>query len=132
MAGTSTPPRNTSVSMTSAPKSYKTAPCNEVPATPKLDYKSYLMRERKQTQRYGGHGFARLLVEPTTYREALAFPDGDTWQSAILEEYRSLPEAGTWIVHDMSDLPTRRQPVGSNWVFKLNHNANGSIERYKA
>ena len=32
----------------------------------------------------------------------------------------------------MSDLPAGRQPVGSNWVFKVKHNAGRSVERYKA
>ena len=32
----------------------------------------------------------------------------------------------------MSDLPAGRQPVGSKWVFKVKHNEDGSVERYKA
>ena len=56
----------------------------------------------------------------------------DSWQSGILEEYQSIQEAGTWTVHDMSDVPARRQPVGSKWVFQVKHNADGSVERYNA
>ena len=32
----------------------------------------------------------------------------------------------------MSDLRAGSQPVGSKWVFKVKHNADGSNERYKA
>ena len=62
----------------------------------------------------------------------MASLDADSWQSAILEEYQSIQEAGTCTMHDMSDLPAGRQPVGSEWVSKVKHNAHGSIERYKA
>ena len=41
IAGPSTPPRNTSTSTPSAPKSFKTARFDEVPETTKLAYKSY-------------------------------------------------------------------------------------------
>ena len=35
----------------------------------------------------------------------------------------------TW---DLVPLPKRKNVVGSHWVFKLKHNSDGSIERYKA
>ena len=97
----STPPRNTSASTPSARKSSNTAHFDVVPETPKLDYKSYPKRDRKQTPRYCKHGFARLVVEPTTYKQAMASLDADSWQSAILAEKQSIQEAVTWTVHDM-------------------------------
>ena len=87
IAGPSTPPHHTSTSMPSAPKSFKTARFDEVPETPKLDYKSHHKRERKQMLGYSEHGLARLVVEPTTYEQAMASLDANSWQSAILEEY---------------------------------------------
>ena len=95
IAGPSTPPRNTSTSTPSAPESSKTARWDEVLETPKVDYKSYPKRDCKQTQRYSEHAFARLVVEPTTYKQAMASLDADSWQSAILAEYKSLQEPGT-------------------------------------
>ena len=62
----------------------------------------------------------------------MASLDAHSWQSAILEEYQSIQEAGTWTVHDMSDSPAGRQPVGSKWEIQVKHNADGSVERYKA
>ena len=58
----------------------------------------------------------------------MAFLDADSWQSAVLDEYQSIQEAGTWTVDDMSDSPTGRQPVGSKRVSKVKHNADGSVE----
>ena len=118
--------------MPSGRKSYKTARFDNVAQTTKLDYKSHTKRDRKPTQRYSEYGFARLVVEPTTYKQAMASLDADSWQSAILEEYQSIPEAGTWTVHDISHLPAGRQPVGSKCVFKVKHKVDGSIERYQA
>ena len=56
----------------------------------------------------------------------------DSWQLAIVEEYQSIQEPGTWTVHKTSDIPAGRQPVGSKWVFKVKFNADGWVERYKA
>ena len=53
----------------------------------------------------------------------MAYLDADSCQSAILEEYQSSQQAGPWTVHDMSDLPAGRQPVGRKWVFTVQHNA---------
>ena len=58
--------------------------------------------------------------------------DADSRQSVILVKYEPIQEAGTWTVHDISDLPAGRQPVGRKWLFKLKHNGDGSVERYKA
>ena len=132
IAGPSTPLRNTSTSTPSPPKSFKTARLDEFPETPKLPYKSYPKRDHKQTQGYSEHGFVRLVVEPTTCKEANASLDADSWQSAILEEYRSIQEAGTCTLHDMSDLLVERRPLCNQWVFKVKHNADGSVERYYA
>ena len=62
----------------------------------------------------------------------MASLDADSWQSGIVEAYQSIQEAGTCTVHDMSDLPAGRQPGGSKQVFKIKHNADGSVQRYKA
>ena len=72
------------------------------------------------------------MVEPTTYKQAMASLDSKSWQAAILVEYPSIQEAGKWTVHDMSDLPAGRRPVGSKWVFKVKNNGDQSVERYKA
>ena len=61
----------------------------------------------------------------------MASLDADSCQSAILVESQAIREAGTCMVHDMSNLPAEREPVGSQCVFKVKHNADGSVERYE-
>jgi hypothetical protein len=55
--------------------------------------------------------------------------DADKWQEAINAEYNTLLEQGTW---ELVELPPGEKAIGSGWVFKIKHNADGSIERYKA
>ena len=38
-------------------------------------------------------------------------------------------ENGTW---DIVDLPEGKKAIGCGWVFKVKHNSDGSIERFKA
>lgn len=95
VAGAATPHHNTSTSTASAPKSSKTAFFDEVPQSPKLNHDSYAKGERTQTRLYSEHKFARLVAEPTTYKQGLACPDVDTSQSSILVQYQAIQEART-------------------------------------
>jgi len=56
----------------------------------------------------------------------------DAWQQAILREHQAIEEAGTWSIYNITDPPKGRKPVGSQWVFKVKHYADGSDERHKA
>ena len=51
------------------------------------------------------------------------------WMQAAKDEYDSIQAAGTWT---LVPLPTDRVPIGCKWTFKIKHNADGSVERYKA
>ena len=44
-------------------------------------------------------------------------------------EYNTLVGNGTW---EIVDLPEGQKAIGSGWVFKVKHNRDGSIERFKA
>jgi hypothetical protein len=44
-------------------------------------------------------------------------------------ELDALAKTGTWKI---VDLPPHVKPIGSKWVYKIKHKADGSIERYKA
>src|SRR6185369_17847992 len=68
-------------------------------------------------------------VEPTTWTEAMNGPYAEQWKEACLEEIKAHMENGTWTVED---LPEQEKAIGSKWVFKIKHNADGSIERFKA
>lgn len=45
------------------------------------------------------------------------------------EEITALEQTGTWTI---KDLPRRKKPVSSKWVFRIKYHSDGSIERYKA
>ena len=55
--------------------------------------------------------------------------DNEMWGEAINEEMRALNKNDTWVIVPR---PTNQNIVGSKWVFKIKHKADGSIERYKA
>jgi len=43
----------------------------------------------------------------------MAFHDSEAWQQAMFEEYQSIEEAGTWTLHNFTELPLERKAVGS-------------------
>jgi hypothetical protein len=65
-------------------------------------------------------------TEPNTYAEACK---SDNWVQAMKSELDALAKTGTWKI---VDLPPHVKPIGSKWVYKIKHKADGSIERYKA
>jgi hypothetical protein len=64
--------------------------------------------------------------EPTSYNEASKC---DCWVKAMNSELKALEHNKTWI---FVDPPPNVKPIGSKWVYKVKHKADGSIERYKA
>jgi transposase InsO family protein len=67
--------------------------------------------------------------EPKTLAEALARPDATKWRAAVDEELQSLVKNG---VYELVDLPPGRTALACKYVFKIKHNADGTVERYKA
>jgi hypothetical protein len=65
-------------------------------------------------------------VEPRTYKEACQH---DHWLKAMNVELEALTKNHTW---QLVPLPPHVKPIGSKWVYKVKHKADGSIERYKA
>ncbi len=55
-------------------------------------------------------------------------PNAKEWQEAADLEYESLMENETW---DSVELPKDRKAIGSRWVFKVKHQSDGRVERYK-
>jgi hypothetical protein len=55
----------------------------------------------------------------------LELPLADKWKDACLEEYNWHLQNGTWT---LVELPPGMKAIGSKWVFKIKHNADGSIE----
>jgi len=47
----------------------------------------------------------------------------------MVDEMASLHKNKAW---DLVELPARRKPIGSKWVFKKKMNAEGKVEKYEA
>ncbi|KAL5823894.1 hypothetical protein ACOSQ4_021794 [Xanthoceras sorbifolium] len=66
------------------------------------------------------------LTEPQTVLEALQDPN---WKAAMVDEYQAFIRNNTWsLVSPPSDVNI----VGNKWVFRVKHNADGSVQRFKA
>nr|KYP36406.1 Retrovirus-related Pol polyprotein from transposon TNT 1-94 [Cajanus cajan] len=65
-------------------------------------------------------------TKPKTYAEA---SKSDCWLKAMHDEITALEANDTWV---LTDLPPNKTTIGCRWVYKIKHNADGSIERYKA
>ena len=66
------------------------------------------------------------VVEPKSLTEAMIYPE---WQQAVATEFSALEANNTW---KLVTLPPGKEAISCRWVFKVKHNADGSIERYKA
>jgi transposase InsO family protein len=77
----------------------------------------------------GDFAASASVSEPRTFRQAMSSPDSDKWSEAATLEYNTLVENGTW---EIVELPAGKQAIGSRWVWKVKHNSDGTIERYKA
>ena len=71
----------------------------------------------------------RDIMEPLSYRAAMAGSHAQTWRAAVQEEYTTLMEQGTW---ELVPRPARRKVIGAKWVFKVKRDAEGNVARFKA
>ena len=78
---------------------------------------------------YAADALTANINEPNNISEAWKGEHSVHWKEATDCEYDSLLSNDTW---DLVPLPKGKNVVGSHWVFKLKHNNNGSVERYKA
>ena len=66
--------------------------------------------------------------DPRTFAEAMQRHDKDKWFDCAYQEIQALLDNGTW---ELVKLPPDRKAIGCHWVFRIKHNADGSVERYK-
>lgn len=66
------------------------------------------------------------LTEPPSFKVVVQYPQ---WCQAMDEVFAAFQRQGTWSLMPHS---SAQDVVGCKWVFKLKHNNDGSISRYKA
>lgn len=95
-----------------------------------------LAKKLEEVQAYDPQTFAFVtqfdLVEPATYDHAMNGQYAEEWTNAIIEEYNSLIENGTWIEVPTSEIPVGQKALDGKWIFKLKRGPNGEITRFKA
>jgi len=90
------------------------------------------MRERSKPERYSApyfHANFTLFIiddDPRTVGEAMNLEDSKLWKKAMVEEIDALDKNEAW---DLVEFPTRRNAIGSKWVFKKKLNAEGKVEK---
>jgi hypothetical protein len=67
-----------------------------------------------------------LEEEPTCSEEAIQRKE---WADAMTEEYQSIMKNEVWEIVPISK---NKDGVSYKWLFKIKHDVNGSIEKYKA
>ncbi len=65
-------------------------------------------------------------VEPTCFEQAVGNPK---WDNAMDEEMATLDANATW---ELVALLKDKKAIGCKWVYKVKHNIDGSVNRYKA
>ncbi|XP_074304680.1 uncharacterized protein LOC141639457 [Silene latifolia] len=65
-------------------------------------------------------------VEPSYYSQASKNP---RWVAAMDQELLALEKNSTW---ELTQLPKNKKAIGSKWVYKIKHKADGTVERFKA
>ena len=64
--------------------------------------------------------------EPSSFEEAAQH---DVLQDAMVEEYESIMKNQVW---EVVPRPEGKKVVGSRWIYKVKHAADGNVEKYKA
>jgi hypothetical protein len=73
--------------------------------------------------------FLDAEIDPKSLAEAQSSPDWSHWKKAMDRELGTLEKAGTWF---NVPRPPDKNIVGSKWVYRIKHNADGSVDKYKA
>ena len=92
-------------------------------------------RQRRPTTRFDEEVYAAAdnltadINEPVSIQEAWTEEHSVDWKRATNSEYESLMNNQTW---ELVSPPENKNILGSGWVFKVKHAADGTVERFKA
>ena len=67
-----------------------------------------------------------LMATPTCFKNAIGKKN---WEESMDEEMASLDANHTW---NLMPLPHDKKTISCKWIYKVQHNANGSMSMYKA
>lgn len=70
-----------------------------------------------------------IMDVPTTYAEAMSFPNAQDWKQATDEEMDSIFANDTF---ELRPTPSGIKPIPTKWVFTIKRDATGGLSRYKA
>jgi hypothetical protein len=87
------------------------------------------VRESRAPQRFSSYMalMSELLeAEPSSFQEA---SQQQVWRDAMVEEYASIMKNDVW---EVVPRPEGKSVIGSRWIYKIKHAADGSVEKFKA
>jgi hypothetical protein len=87
------------------------------------------VRESRAPQRFSSYMalMSELLeAEPSSFQEA---SQQQVWRDAMVEEYASIMKNDVW---EVVPRPEGKSVIGSKWIYKIKHVADGSVEKFKA
>src|SRR5258708_37146294 len=78
------------------------------------------------------HESIELMIDhgnPINYKEAISSSDQDKWLNAMKEEINQIIDNKTYT---LMSLPSNSKAIPCKWVYKIKHDMNGNISKYKA
>jgi hypothetical protein len=67
-----------------------------------------------------------IKAEPSSFQEA---SEQQVWREAMMEEYSSIMKNDVW---EVVPRPEGKSMVGSRWIYKIKHETDGSVDKFKA
>jgi hypothetical protein len=86
-------------------------------------------RKRKRPHKFSSYVALICKIidsKPSTFEEAAK---QQIWKDATMEEYQSIMNNDVW---EVVLRPEGKSLVTSNWIYKIKHVADGSINKYKS
>ena len=70
------------------------------------------------------------VYTPTTYFDAMNCSDREKWSKAIAVELDAIKR--NQVMVEVPRVPVGHKAIGTKWVFKIKHNKDGTVDKYKA
>nr|KYP66965.1 Retrovirus-related Pol polyprotein from transposon TNT 1-94 [Cajanus cajan] len=67
--------------------------------------------------------------DPINFCQAMHNSNSQKWIDAMKDEIKSMRDNDVW---NLVELPEGVKPIDCKWIFKINRDPKGNIERYKA